>query len=303
MPDKFRPRRSALYVPGSNDRALAKAQTLDADVVILDLEDSVVAEAKDAARDAVAALVAERAFGRREVVIRVNALETLWVARDIAAVVAARPDAMLVPKLSKIEDVRRARAALAAAQAAPEIRLWAMIETPLAVINAPQLAAIAAMPGAPLAAFVLGLNDLAAETGVRLKPGRATILPHLATPLAAARGHGLAILDGTFNALDDGQGFRAECEQGRDLGFDGKTLIHPSQVPIANEIFGPSPEEVAWAKKVIAAFALRENAAKNVIVIDGQMTERLHERQARRLLDLAKAIEVLRPPPPSVAEA
>ena len=291
MPDTLRPRRSALYVPGSNSRALEKAQTLDADVVILDLEDAVPADAKDAARDAVASLVAARSFGHREVVIRVNGLETLWVARDIAAAVACRPDAVLIPKLSKIEDLRRARAALAAAQAAASIKLWAMIETPLAVLNARDIAAIAAMPGAPVGAFVMGLNDLAVEIGVRPKPGRAALLAHLAQPLAAARAHGLAILDGTYNSLEDWEGFHAECEQGRDLGFDGKTLIHPRQVPIANQVFGPAPDEILWAQKVIAAFAERDNAGKNVIVLDGRMIERLHERQARRVLDRQKAIE------------
>jgi citrate lyase subunit beta/citryl-CoA lyase len=294
MPDSLRPRRSALYVPGSNAHALDKARSIAADVLILDLEDSVMPEAKEAAREAVAASVASRAFGDREVVIRVNGLETLWASRDIASVVASRPDAILVPKLSKIEDVRRVRSALGAAQASPDIQLWAMIETPLAILNAREIAAIAGMPGAPIACLVLGTNDLAAALGLRMRTGRAALLPHLVQPLAAARAHGLAILDGTFNGLDDWEGFHAECEEGRELGMDGKTLIHPRQVPIANQIFGPSEDEIRWARKVIEAFGLRENGGKAVIALDGQMVERLHERQAKRLLDMAKAIEALK---------
>jgi len=290
MPAILRARRSALYVPGNNPRALDKGRSIPADVLILDLEDSVPPEQKETARAAVGAAVGVRAYGRREVVIRVNGLETPWIARDIAAAVGARPDAILVPKLSRIEDIRRARAALAAAQAGSHIALWAMIETPLAVLNVGAIAALATGPGVPLACLVMGLNDLAAEMGARLTPGRPAMLPHLANALAAARAYDIAILDGTYNELNNWEGFREECEQGRDLGMDGKTLIHPRQVQIANDVFTPSQEEVEWAGRIISAFAQAENNGKAVISLDGKMVERLHERAARKTLELAEAI-------------
>jgi citrate lyase subunit beta/citryl-CoA lyase len=290
MPASPRPRRSALYIPGSNARALDKGRTVAADVLILDLEDAVASDAKEIARASVGAAVGTRAYGRREVVIRVNGLETPWIARDIAAAVNARPDAVLIPKLSRIEDIRRARAALTAAQAGPDVSLWAMIETPLAVLNVAALAALAAGPGIPITCLVIGTNDLTRETGARLQPGRAAVLPWLAQCVLAARAYGLAVLDGTFNDLTNWEGFSAECEQGRDLGMDGKTLIHPRQVQIANEVFSPSPEEVEWAGKVIAAFERPENASKGVIAVDGQMVERLHEQMARRVIETVTAI-------------
>jgi citrate lyase subunit beta/citryl-CoA lyase len=279
-----------LYIPGSNTRAVDKGRSIAADVLILDLEDAVASEAKESARTAVAAAVGTRQYGRREVVIRVNGLETPWIARDIAAAVGARPDAVLVPKLSRIEDIRRARAALAAAQAAPELTLWAMIETPLAVLNVAEIAALAAGPGIPITCLVVGTNDLARETGVRIRPGRIALVPWLAQCVLAARAHGLAILDGTFNDIGNWEGFHSECQQGRDLGMDGKTLIHPRQVQIANEVFSPSNEEIAWAEKVVAGFAKPENAQKAVIAVEGQMVERMHERMARRIIETATAI-------------
>ena len=285
-----RPRRSALYIPGSNARALDKGRSIAADVLILDLEDAVGVAAKETARVSVAAAIGARAYGRREIVVRVNGLESPWIARDIAAAVTARPDAVLIPKLSRVEDIRRARAALAAAQAEPGLALWAMIETPLAVLNVAQIAAIAAGPGAPRACLVMGTTDLARETGAVLKPGRLGMVTWLSQCVLAARAFGLAILDGTYNDLNDWQGFSTECEQGRELGMDGKTLIHPRQVPIANEIFAPTADEVAWAEKIIAAFARPENANKAVIAVDGQMVERLHERMAERVIETATAI-------------
>lgn len=290
MPARPRPRRSALYIPGSNARALDKGRTVAADVLILDLEDAVPAEQKEIARASVGAAVGTRAYGRREVVIRVNGLESPWIARDIAAAVACQPDAVLIPKLSRIEDIRRARAALAAAQAGSDLALWAMIETPLAVLNVAAIAALAEGPGVPVECLVVGTNDLARETGVRLKGGRTGVLPWLSQCVLAARAHGLAVLDGTFNDLNDWEGFHAECEQGRDLGMDGKTLIHPRQVPMANEVFSPSAEEVAWAEKVLAAFNKPENATKAVIAVEGQMVERLHEQMAHRVIETATAI-------------
>jgi len=293
MPASMRPRRSALYVPGSNERALDKARSVAADVLILDLEDSVAPDRKDAARDAVAAAVPGLTHGRREIVVRVNGLDTPWVARDIAAMVAARPDAVLVPKLSRTDDIRRARSALGAAQAPKDMHLWAMIETPAAIINAAAMGAIAAMPAPAVACYVIGTNDLAAEIGARILPGRAALAPHLAQAVIAARAHNLAVLDGTFNDLLDEKSFRAECVEGRDLGMDGKTLIHPAQVSIANQVFAPSADEIAWARRVIEAFAEPDNTGKGVIKLGSRMVERLHERQARRTLELAKTIATM----------
>ncbi len=290
MPVDLRPRRSALFIPGANERALQKGKGIAADVLILDLEDSVAPDRKNAARDAVAALVSELTTGRREIVVRINGLDTPWIARDIAAMAAAHPDAILVPKLSRTDDVRRTRAALAAAHAPKTMNLWAMIETPAAVLNASAMGAIAAMPAPAITCYVVGTNDLAAELGSVIRPGRAAMLPHLAQVVVAARAHGLAVLDGTFNDLDNQAALAEECRQGRDLGMDGKTVIHPNQVAVANAAFGPSEGELAWARKVIEAFAAPDNAGRGVITVDGRMVERLHERMARRTLELADAI-------------
>ena len=286
-----RPRRSALYIPGSNARALDKGRSIAADVLILDLEDAVSVEAKDMARAAVAAAVGVHAYGKREVVVRVNGLETPWIARDIAAIVAAHPDAVLVPKISRPEDIRRARAAMHAAQAPEGVALWAMIETPLAVLNVAAIAATAASnSGVPLEALVIGTNDLMTETGIRPSHGRAALAPALSQCVLAARAYGIAVLDGTFNELNNWDGFRAECQQGRDFGMDGKTLIHPRQVQVANDVYAPTAEEVEWAEKVLAAFQRPENATRAVIQVEGRMVERLHERLALRVLETATAI-------------
>ena len=293
MPLSPRPRRSVLYVPGSNPRAVAKAPTVAADVFIFDLEDSVAPGDKESARDAVVAAVSQLAGGKREVVVRINGLDTPWVARDMAAMVAVAPDALLVPKVERTDDIRRARAALAAARAPKAMDLWAMIESPAAILNASAIAAIAAIPPPSLTAFVIGTNDLAADLGLPPRPGRAALLPHLSQALLAARAHGLAILDGTFNDLDDRKAMRAECLQGREMGMDGKTVIHPSQVPIANEAFAPDPEELVWARKVVEAFATPGNEGVEVMRLAGRMVERLHERSARRMIALADAIAAL----------
>jgi citrate lyase subunit beta/citryl-CoA lyase len=286
-----RPRRSALYIPGSNARALDKGRSVAADVLILDLEDAVSVEAKDMARAAVSAAVGVHAYGKREVVVRVNGLDTPWIARDIAAIVAAMPDAVLIPKIAKPEDIRRARAALHAAQAPEGLALWAMIESPLAVLNAGPIAATTSSnSGVPLDALVIGTNDLMRETGMKSIPGRGPLVPALVQCVLAARAYGIAVLDGTFNDLNNWDAFRAECQQGRDLGMDGKTLIHPRQVPIANDAFAPTADEVIWAEKVLAAFAKPENATKAVISVEGKMVERLHERMALQVIETATAI-------------
>ncbi|WP_262298762.1 HpcH/HpaI aldolase/citrate lyase family protein [Microvirga sesbaniae] len=286
----IRPRRSALYMPGSNARALEKAKTLAADVMIFDLEDAVAPDRKAQAREQVCAAVRAGGYGRRELVIRVNALDTPWGEADLAAAVAAAPDAVLVPKVSSAETLAAVGLRLRRLGAAERTRVWAMIETPLAILRAESIASAAHDVDTRLSCFVMGTNDLAKDTRARLMPGRAVMLPWLMTVLAAARAHGLDILDGVYNHLSDPEGLRTECEQGRDGGFDGKTLIHPDQIATANEIFAPAPDEIGKAKTIVAAFEQPENAGKGAISLDGRMVERLHVEMAKRTLALADAI-------------
>lgn len=286
----IRPRRSVLYMPGSNARALEKAKTLPADGVILDLEDSVAPDAKDAARQQVADVVKGGGFGAREVFIRVNAIDTPWHGDDLTAAALAAPDAILVPKVSNPETLELIGRRLLDMHADPKTRVWAMIETPLAIFNILAIAAQAKDSEARLSGFVLGTNDLAKDTRARLVPGRAPMLPWLMTCLAAARIYGIDVLDGVYNDLGNAEGFVAECAQGVDLGFDGKTLIHPNQIEPCNTAFSPSADEVAWARKMIAAFDLPENKSKGVVSIDGRMVERLHAEMARRTVMIAEAI-------------
>jgi citrate lyase subunit beta/citryl-CoA lyase len=289
MSEAMRPRRSSLYLPASNPKALAKARTLPADVVVLDLEDAVAPEAKSDARQAAVAAVREGGFGGRELAIRVNGLDTPWGADDLAAAAEAGPDAILVPKVSKPVDIVEYDGRLA--QAPPATALWAMIETCAAV---PRLDAIAACAAETrLSLFVMGTNDLAKEMRARLTPDRAAFVPVLVQAVIAARAHGLTILDGVCNEFRNLDAFRAECKQGQILGFDGKALIHPDQVPICNEVFSPSAEELAWAEAVISAFALPENAGKGAIRVEGKMAELLHLDQARRLKQIAGRIAEL----------
>lgn len=287
----IRPRRSALYMPGSNARALEKAREIAADILILDLEDAVAPESKAGAREQVCTAAKAGGYGRRELVIRTNGVETEWFDADLSAAVAARPDAILVPKVSSPETLHRIGARLTDLGAPQSIRVWAMIETPLAILNAESIAAAGGDPATRLACFVMGLNDLAKESRARFVPGRQTMLPWLATALLAARAHGLDILDAVYNDIKDEAGFAAECGQGRDLGFDGKTLIHPSQVDPANRTFAPDPAEVELARALIAAFEKPENAGKGAIQLDGRMVELLHAQMAKRTVALADAIE------------
>ncbi|MBN9455744.1 MAG: CoA ester lyase [Bosea sp.] len=286
----IRPRRSALYMPGSNARALEKAREIAADVLILDLEDAVAPEAKATARVQVCAAVQAGGYGRRELVIRVNGSGTPWFAEDLAAAAAARPSAILIPKVSSPETLHDVGNRLAGLRADPATAVWAMIETPLAILDVERIARTAGEPATRLACLVMGTNDLAKETRARFVPGRATMLPWLTSALLAARAHGIDILDGVYNDIRDEAGFQAECEQGRDLGFDGKTLIHPAQVGPANAIFAPDAAELARARAVIAAFDLPENAGKGAIQLDGRMVELLHAEMARRTVALADAI-------------
>jgi citrate lyase subunit beta / citryl-CoA lyase len=285
-----RPRRSVLYTPGSNAKALAKAKALPADALILDLEDSVAPDQKVAAREQVVQVVRAGGFGEREVVIRVNGPHTPWGEEDLAAACAARPDAILLPKVDGPGAIMVAARALRETEAPEETRIWAMMETPNAILNAGSIASVAADPSSRLAVIVMGLNDLAKETRARLTPGRPTMSAWLATCVVAARAHGVDIIDGVYNDIQDLEGFRLECLQGRDMGLDGKTLIHPSQIDICNEVFAPVPTEIQSAAAIIDAFALPENAGKGVIQLEGRMVELLHADMARRTLAIADAI-------------
>jgi citrate lyase subunit beta / citryl-CoA lyase len=284
-----RPRRSVLYMPGSNARALEKGRDLPVDGLILDLEDAVAPEAKVAARAAVVQAL-RQGFGEREVLVRINGLDTRWWVEDIDAVAAARPDAVLVPKVSSPLQLQDLAARLVDMGTDPHVRVWAMMETPLAMLNVRDIAAAALDSETRLAGFVMGTNDLAKDTRAHLIPGRAPMVPWLMNCVAAARAYGLDILDGVYNDISDADGFAAECRQARDFGFDGKTLIHPRQIEACNAAFSPSPEEVETARKILAAFDQPENENKGVLQVDGRMVERLHAEMARRTVAIADAI-------------
>ena len=283
----MRPRRSVLYMPGSNARALEKARTLPADALILDLEDAVAPAAKETARTQVCEAVKAGGFGPREVVIRINGFATPYGLAEFAAAVEAKPDAILLPKVEAPEDLQHARKA---APAGCKIALWAMIETPLAILNLKDIAKAAAAAELPLTCFVLGTNDLLKATRAQVQPDRLPLIAALSLTVTAARAFGITAIDGVFNAIQDEAGFRAECSQGRALGMDGKTLIHPNQIAVCNEVFSPSAEEIAAARKIVEAFALPENQGKGAISLEGRMVELLHAEIARQTLEMAEAI-------------
>jgi citrate lyase subunit beta/citryl-CoA lyase len=278
-----RPLRSVLYVPASNSRAIDKARGLPCDVVFLDLEDAVAPEAKAQARANAVEAVRAGGFGARLVMIRTNHLSSAWGAEDFAAAAEAGPDAVLAPKVSDAEELMACERALADAPA--HTGLWAMIETAAAVVNLREIAGCART--SRLQAIICGCNDLMLDLRCRKTPDRAPLLPALAMSIAAARANGLLVFDGVFNDFSNPAGFEAECRQAADFGFDGKTLIHPSQIEACNRIFSPSPEKVAWAKKVVAAFDAPEAEGKGVLSLDGKMIERLHLVEARRVLRAA----------------
>jgi len=280
------PRRSALYLPGSNPRALEKARTLAADVLILDLEDAVAPAAKEEARRLVVEAVKGGGFGQRELVIRVNGAATPWGADDLAAAARAGAEAVLLPKVESAEEVQRAEASLRAGGAPGSLRLWAMIETPRGVLAVPAIAA--ASPR--LACLVAGTSDLVKDLHARHTPGRAEVLTALSLIVLAARAHGLGCLDGVHLDLADEAGFEGQCRQGRDLGFDGKTLIHPKTIAAANLAFAPGAEEIEAARRILVAHAEAESFGKGVAVVDGRLVEALHVEAARRLLALAEAV-------------
>ena len=286
--NELRPRRSVLYMPAANERALEKAKSIASDALIFDLEDAVSPDAKDQARaNAVAAANSEE-YGNREITIRCNGLDTPWGASDIAAAASANISAVVIPKVDKVSTLDEVSRQLDAAGAPATVRIWAMFETPAAIFDA---RAISSHPR--VAVLVMGTNDLAKELRAAQLPGRHPLVPHLATALLAAREAGKPILDGVYNDIKNADGFRAECEQGAQMGFDGKTLIHPDQVAIANDVWAPSEAEVEHARRVIAAFDEALASGKGVVQLDGRMIENLHVDNARRTLAIADAIAAL----------
>jgi citrate lyase subunit beta/citryl-CoA lyase len=284
----IRPRRSVLYMPGSNARAMEKARALPADAVILDLEDAVAPDAKEMARAQVCDVVRAKSFGKREVIIRINALTTQWGAADLVAAAAAAPDAVLIPKVSTPQALAEIETHLTGAKG-NDIALWAMMETPLAILNAGAIAAA----GGKLVCLVMGTNDLVKEfRGVHTQD-RQNLIYALSTSVAAARACGLSIVDGVYNDIANADGFLSACKQARAFGFDGKTLIHPSQLAPCNDVFAPSATEVEAARKIIAIFDLPENRDKGAIALEGHMVERLHAEIARQTVATADAIAAL----------
>ncbi|CAN5819978.1 CoA ester lyase [soil metagenome] len=286
--DDLLPRRSVLYMPGANERALEKAKGLDADALILDLEDAVAPDAKAEARDRVCAAAASGDYGTKEVTIRVNGLDTEWHAEDIAAAAAASPAAVVVPKVSSVDDVRSIERGLEAGGAPDHTKIWAMVETPVAMLHAEAIAGASER----LTVLVMGTNDLAKELHATHVPGRQPLLTGLGLCLLAARATGTVILDGVYNDIGDAEGFEAECRQGAEMGFDGKTLIHPSQVEPANRIWAPADDAVADARALIATFEEAVAAGTGVVTHNGRMIENLHVDYARRVLAVADAIAV-----------
>jgi len=276
----FRPRRSVLFLPATNARAMEKAKGLPCDVVILDLEDAVAPDLKDQAREAAVQAIKEGGFGRRELAVRINGLDTPWAGADLKALSAAGPDAVLVPKIADAGDVARYDSRLS--HAPDKTQLWVMIETARALFHLESIAA--SSKNTRLGAMVIGPNDLAKETGAQLGGGREPLWAAMSMTVAAARIYGVTALDGVYNNFKDDEGFAREAAQARAFGFHGKTLIHPAQVDPCNRAFAASDEEVEWARKVIAAFAGEGSETLGALQVDGQMVERLHLVQAERLL-------------------
>jgi len=282
----LRPRRSVLYMPGANERALEKAKTLPADALILDLEDAVAPDAKEEARERVCAAAASGEYGSREVTIRVNGLDTGWHEADLRQAAKAGPHGIVVPKINSAAEVHNIERALELHGAPEHTAIWAMLETPVAMMHAEEIAAASRR----LTVLVMGTNDLAKELHAEFVPGRTPLLGGLSLALLAARATGKVILDGVYNDVKDAEGFAEECRQGRQMGFDGKTLIHPSQIEPCNQAFAPSADEVEHARKVIDAFEAAQAEGKGVVTVDGRMIENLHVDNARRILALHEAI-------------
>lgn len=285
---EHRPFRSVLYIPASRARAMDKARTLPADAVIFDLEDAVAPTEKVAARTTLAETLAEGGFGARALLVRINGFESGWAEDDLAAVAPARPEAVLLPKVNGAADVEALARLLDSRPETAETRIWAMMETPRGALNAGEIAAAPRMAG-----FVLGTNDLAKDLGARFRADRLPLMGALQLCLMAARAEGLVAVDGVYNAFKDLDGLRAECEQGRDLGFDGKTLIHPDQLAVANAVFAPAEAETDLARRQIAAFEAAQARGEGIAVVDGRIVENLHIVTARRTLALAAAIDAM----------
>ncbi len=288
MTDSLRPRRSVLYMPAANARALEKAKAISADALIFDLEDAVAPDSKDTAREQAAAAAASGEYGRRELTIRCNGLDTPWGADDLAAAAAAGPSAVVIPKVSGVEGLAEVAKRLEAGGAPDHTRIWAMVETPLAIFSVREIAAFERVE-----VLVMGTNDLAKEIRAELVPGRAPLYPHLATAILAAREAGVVILDGVYNDVRDPEGFEVEARQGFEMGFDGKTLVHPDQVEPTNRIWAPTEDQVVHARRVIEAFDEAKAEGKGVVTVDGRMIENLHVDNARRTLAVADAIAAL----------
>ncbi|MFN4310211.1 MAG: HpcH/HpaI aldolase/citrate lyase family protein [Ferrovibrio sp.] len=284
-----RPRRSVLYMPGSNARALEKARTLPADALILDLEDAVAPEQKALAREQVCAAVQAGGYGGRELIIRSNGLDTPWGKDDLIAAAKAGPDAVLLPKVESATQVQAAEALLKANGAPERTAIWCMMETPKGILHAEEIAASSTR----LAVFVMGTSDLVKDLNAQHTALRLPVITSLGLCLLAARAYNLSILDGVYLDLDDEAGFEAACRQGLELGFDGKTLIHPKTIDTANRVFAPGEAEVARAHKIIAAFEAASKEGKAVVVVDGKLVENLHVEQAKKLAALADAIAKL----------
>lgn len=289
MFDLSRPRRSVLYMPGSKERALEKAASLAADALILDLEDAVAPQEKPAARSLVEEMVKIRPYGKREVVIRINGLDTPWGMDDLKAACRAGPDAVLIPKVQSAQMVEEIEQYMLEYDAPENCYIWAMIETPLGVLHAEQIA----MSTPRLGCFVMGTNDLAKDLNAEQTEDRAPLMPALGHSLLAAKAYGVAIIDGVYNAFKNTEGFTARCTQSRQMGFDGKTLIHPAQIEICNDAFRPSADAVELAKRQIQAFEEAAGKGEGVAVVDGRIVENLHVEAAERLLSYANAIRAL----------
>jgi citrate lyase subunit beta/citryl-CoA lyase len=285
----LRPRRSVLYMPGANERALEKAKGLPADALILDLEDAVAPDAKVEARARVCAAAASGEYGSKEITIRANGLDTEWHADDIRAIAEAGPAAVVVPKVNSVAEVAAIEKGLEAAGAPDHTKIWAMLETPIAMLHAEEIASASER----LTVLVMGTNDLAKELHAEHVPGRQPLQFGLSVCLLAARAAGKVILDGVYNDIKDEAGFLAECQQGREMGFDGKTLIHPSQLEPCNDVFAPGEAEIESAREIIAAFEEATAAGKGVVTVNGRMIENMHVDNARRTLALADAIAAL----------
>lgn len=286
MAASVRPRRSVLYMPGSNTRAMEKAKTIAADAIILDLEDAVSPDAKATARQQIVDALAGGGYGKREMIVRINGLDTPWGADDMAAIAKSGADAILVPKINDAETVKGLVAAMDKAGAPASMALWCMMETPIGILNAQSIGAASDR----VAVWVMGTNDIAKDTGAHHTPMRLPMITALGICMLAARAYGIQILDGVYNDIKDEDGFRAICEQGLELGFDGKTLIHPSQVGPCNEVFSPTEAQLEMAGRIVAAFEEAEREGKGVVTVDGRMIENLHVEQAKKQLALAAAV-------------